>query len=83
MTHWKITENRLRETAKRQGLIMQKSRRRDPRATTYGTYHLTDAQTGALVAWGSSEGYGLSLDEIESALHETDRREILSMMNDQ
>lgn len=33
-------EMRLRETAKRQGLTLTKSRRRDPRAIDYGHWYL-------------------------------------------
>jgi len=66
----KIRENRLRRAAQRQGLMLAKSRRRDPRATDYGTYMLLDAQTNTVVALGMQSGYGLSLDEIETALNE-------------
>jgi hypothetical protein len=37
----KVRENLLRRMAKRQGLALHKSRRRDPYATGYGTYWLT------------------------------------------
>ena len=66
----KVRENRLRRAAQRQGLTLAKSRRRDPRATDYGTYMLVDQQTNAVVAHGMQLGYGLNLDEIESALNE-------------
>lgn len=67
---YKVAEDRMRRMAKRQGLFLQKSRRRDPRATDYCTYALTDGY--ALVA-----GPGVSLDAIESILlgdGETERR---------
>jgi hypothetical protein len=38
----KIRENRLRRTAERQGLVLRKSRRRDPRARDYGVYWVAD-----------------------------------------
>ena len=38
----KVRENRLRRIAERRGLALSKSRRRDPRATDYGTYSLGD-----------------------------------------
>ena len=38
----KIRENRLRRMAERQGVKLQKSRRRDPHALDYGTYRLID-----------------------------------------
>jgi hypothetical protein len=66
----KVRENRLRRAAQRQGLTLTKSRRRDPRATDYGTYMLTDTSTNAVVAHGGQSGYGLSLDDIETALNE-------------
>jgi hypothetical protein len=64
----KIRENRLRRAAQRQGLMLAKSRRRDPRASDYGTYMLVDAQTNTLIAWGLPPGYGMSLDDVEDAL---------------
>ena len=66
----KVRENRLRRVAQRQGLALAKSRRRDPRATDYGTYMLVDPSTNGVVAYGQSSGYGLNLDEIENALNE-------------
>lgn len=45
----KVRENRLRRMAGRQGLRLLKNPRRDPRATDYGTYMLTD-QSNVLVA---------------------------------
>jgi hypothetical protein len=64
----KIRENRLRRAAQRQGLMLAKSRRRDSRASDYGTYMLVDAQTNTLTAWGLPPGYGMSLDDVEDAL---------------
>ena len=66
----KVRENRLRRAAARQGLTLQKCKRKDPRAIGYGTYQLADATTGTLVAWGSQSGYGMSLDDVERALTE-------------
>ncbi len=57
----KVRENRLRRMAERQGLKLHKSRRRDPRAIDYGTYHLT---AGA----GSSPRAHGDLDAIERFL---------------
>jgi hypothetical protein len=64
-THTKVRENRLRRMAERQGLTLEKSRRRDPRALDYGTYWLRDA-SGGEVATGD-------LDAIEARL--TGKRE--------
>ena len=72
-TSWKaekVRENRLRRMAERQGLRLEKSRRRDPRAVDYGTYQLVDPATNTLVSYGLGGGYGLNLDEIEHALNE-------------
>jgi hypothetical protein len=68
VTAEKIRENKLRRMAERQGLRLEKSRRRDERAYDYGTYQLVDPYTNTLVASGHQHGYGLSLDEIEQAL---------------
>lgn len=64
----KTHENRIRRIAERRGLRLEKSRRRDPRATDYGTYRLVDAETNAIEAYGDSSLYGLTLDEIEAQL---------------
>ncbi|WIB12910.1 hypothetical protein [Curtobacterium sp. MCPF17_052] len=56
----KVRENRLRRAAERQGLLLKKSRRRDPRAIDYGTYMVVDAATNSLTA-----GPGLTLDDVE------------------
>ncbi len=64
----KIRENRLRRMAERQGLAVQKSRRRDPRAYDFGTYMLVDPVANAVVASGLHSGYGMSLDDVERYL---------------
>lgn len=65
----KVRENRLRRMAARQGLVLHKSRRRDPRAVEYGTYMLVDLYTDVVVASGNAgRGYGLTLDEVEEWL---------------
>ena len=69
-TSEKVRENKLRRMAVRQGLRLEKCKARDPRALGYGTYWLINASTNAIVASGSPNGYGLSLDEIEKALTE-------------
>lgn len=70
MKEQKIRENRLRRMADRQGLRLEKSRARDPRALSYGTYRLVEVATNTLAAHGAPNGYGLTLDEIEAALTE-------------
>ena len=54
--------------AGRQGLRLEKSRRRDTRAADYGTYRLADPATGTVVSYAGATPYGLTLDEIEKAL---------------
>lgn len=61
----KVLENRLRRAADRQGLRLEKSRLRDPRAIGFGTYMLTESN--AMVCAGSN-GYGLGLHEIAEYL---------------
>lgn len=53
----KVRENRLRRMATRQGLTLQKSRLRDPRAIGFGRYQLGDRE-------------GLTLDQVEKHLTE-------------
>jgi hypothetical protein len=69
----KIRENRLRRAAKRQGLRLEKSRVRDPRALTYGGYHLIDARTNVIVAFGQLIGFEANLDDIERYLTSDER----------
>ena len=65
---------RLRRKAKPQGLTVVKSRRRDPRFADFGRYWIVEVQAPGgdwrsrwVVAGGN---FGLSLDELESALQE-------------
>ena len=68
----KARENRLRRVAARQGLRLTRSRARDPEAPDFGTYVLTDPATNFVVASGLQIGHGLSLDDVERALHRGD-----------
>jgi hypothetical protein len=61
----KVRENRVRRLAERQGLILRKSRRRDPRAWDFGSYWLIDADRNALVF---PDVHGGSLDDMERYL---------------
>jgi hypothetical protein len=68
MASEKVRENRLRRMAERQGLALQKSRRRDPRAIDYGMYTLIDPSTNTIVA-GHVEGRAaFTIDEVEDWL---------------
>ena len=73
MTEDKIRENRLRRMAGRQGLSLQRSRRRDPRAVDYAGYMLVDDSTNAVVLGGEPRPYFATMDEIEAYL-QGDRR---------
>jgi len=66
---YKVLENRLRRMAARQGLRLEKSRARDPRAYVYGTYQLVDVSINGIVASGGQNGYGLSLDVVARELY--------------
>jgi hypothetical protein len=57
-----VNDQVLRRLAYSEGLHLEKSRRRNPQAAGYGTYQLTDSQTGKIVA-GDASGYGLSLED--------------------
>jgi hypothetical protein len=63
----KIRENRIRATAQRRGLVLQKSRRRDVHAIGYGRYQLIDASTTAVVSLGGRDGW-MTLDQVETQL---------------
>ena len=66
----KVRENRLRRMAARRGMLLIKSRRRDPAAFTFGRYGFTDTQTGAALTPDPIDGaYALhNLDEVEAYL---------------
>jgi hypothetical protein len=65
----KTRENRLRRMARRQGLDLQKSHRRDPRALDYGGYQLIDRGSNSLVLGElAGNGFSASLDDIEAFL---------------
>lgn len=61
MSAEKVRENLLRRMAERQGLQLNKTRRRDPRALDFGTF--TILRGDEVVA-----GPGLSVDEVEAFL---------------
>ena len=62
---------RLRREARRRGLQLHRSRRRNPLARGYGTWHLTDsfsAATNAVVWPINFAGIGGTLDEVDAFL---------------
>jgi hypothetical protein len=62
-------EIRLRRTADRRGLRLEKSRRRDPLAVDFAKYWLLDLATGAVVAGASAIGRpAWTLDQVEEYL---------------
>lgn len=61
----KSRANRARRAAVRQGLRLEKSRRRDPRALDFDRYWLLDKRSGKVVFGGE---HGRSLDDIEAQL---------------
>jgi hypothetical protein len=68
----KIYENRLRRVADRQGYRLEKSRRRDERAITFGLYRLVDLLTGEITGAGLLDhapgGFGLELSDVAANL---------------
>jgi len=63
-------EQRLRRMADRQGLRLEKSRTRDPRAIDYGGWMIVDLATNAVVAGTGALGRPhWSLDDVESYLN--------------
>ena len=64
----KVRENRLRRMAKRQNLLVCKSRRRDPMALDYGLYHIVDLYTNGIVTGAGPFDYMMTLDEVETFL---------------
>jgi hypothetical protein len=61
----KSREMRLRNAAKRQGLRLEKSRRRDPLALDFGRYWLIDNRVNRRVLGGDD---GATLDDVEEYL---------------
>jgi len=71
----KIRENKLRRMAERQGLRLEKCRRRDVNSIGYGTYHIIYAENGGgdwrsrtIIAGDADAGYGLTLGMVEKWL---------------
>lgn len=63
-------ERRLRRVARTQGLVLRKSRRRDPRVSDFGTYSLIDPAINGLLCSGAS------LEVVEIELAEIARRSL-------
>jgi hypothetical protein len=65
---FKTFENRLRRVARRQELVIQKSRTRDPRAKTYGGYMLTDFNDRVVFSGVNGRRFTATLADIEHYL---------------
>lgn len=72
MSEDKVRENRLRRAAGRQGLLLVKSRRRDPKAIGYGRYILIEDTTGNRLPDAETrqkhEDFVYTLDDVERVL---------------
>ena len=66
----KVRENRLRRMADRQGLKLQRSRRRDEKAIDYNLYAITThgGGRGTIHPEGPISPFTLDLDEVEEYL---------------
>jgi hypothetical protein len=70
----KVLEQRARRMAERQGLVLSRSRRRDPHAIDYGRYFLLDAQTNTHVAGAENGRARMTLaDVVEFLLTRSER----------
>jgi hypothetical protein len=66
----KVSENKLRRAAKRQGYELIKSRTRDPRGVDYGLYGLIDAAGKSVFEHrGNGSPCAASLADVERVLH--------------
>lgn len=79
-TDFKTHENKMRRYAERQGFMLIKSPRRDPRARGFGTYALVpderpnpydpkDMTAIAAAHLQMDRGHGLTIEEVEKELH--------------
>lgn len=67
----KVRENRVRRMAERQGLILEKSRRRDPKAKDYGMFRLL-VNHRDLEDHRATTPFAQRLDDIETLLTSMD-----------
>lgn len=68
----KVREARLRRMAKRQGLLLVKSRRRDPLAVDYGRYVIEDPESKRAVAGELGSSHAMTMAEVEDWLTSPD-----------
>lgn len=60
----RVLEQRARRVAERQGLQLQRSRRRDPNAIDFGRYRLIDPRLNAVVHGAGNFDYELDLQGV-------------------
>ena len=78
----KIEEARLRRMAKRRGLTLSKSRRRDPAALDYGMYALIDNERGNPIHSDNINSiYALTLDDVREWLEVEEAEQVESLLN--
>jgi hypothetical protein len=66
-------EQKMRQLAFRQALILHKEREKNGQGNSLGSYQLVDALTGAVVFGDpSARGFGKTLEEIEQYLQRQD-----------
>ncbi len=63
-------EARLRRLARREGLILEKSRTRNERVWGWQLFRIVDPATNFVVAGSQGNGYSMNLDEVEKYLNE-------------
>jgi hypothetical protein len=68
MTEDKVKENRIRRTAERRGLRLEKSRRRDPLARDFGGFMLIEPQTKAALLGSDGFSFSATLDDVDAFL---------------
>ena len=61
-------EARIRRKARRNGLVLRKSRTRTPEALDFGLYHLVDPYYNVMIAGGYPFAFSLTLEEAEALL---------------
>ena len=64
----KTRETRLRRMAERQGLKLEKSRRRDHHAWDYGMFMILSAENNGVVAGTVAGRPGFTIDDVEEYL---------------
>jgi hypothetical protein len=64
----KPREATLRKIARRRDYRLERCRRRDPQASGFGLYRLTDTRTGEVFGADAPGGFGLDLDAVAAIL---------------